>query len=671
MLQKNQRRRWRALPIVALALVSGGTVWTIGPGVFASAASCSLNSSFGRMFPSLSPASWPLPDLVTLADKTMEDSHFQPPSGTPSDEVSHLPAGFNYAGQFLDHDITLDARPNDLLTPIAISALKNGRSPQLDLDSLYGNGPSGSPQLYESDGLHFKLGVSLYGAESDHGARDVLRDSSGAAVLGDGRNDENQIVASLHSIFTRFHNKVVDDLKRRNPSMSSSDAFDQARTYVRNSYQWALLTDFLPRIAGSDITDSVVSRSSSGWSTNLQYYNPCNGTMPVEFAVAAYRFGHSLVRDDYEINAIHSNLPVFTSSFNASDSLVGFQPAPKDHAIDWKYFFELRSQTSPQNVYQFDNSLVPALKKLPGPEAGTQSTVLATRNLLRGQQIGLPTGQDVARAMGVTPLRDDQILIGPALGSSNHTTQAITSISSNFAGKSPLWTYILAEAAYENHNKQVSNGSIQTNSRRDPERLGPVGGRIVAETFVGLLKADPTSILNNPSWTPDKRFMSEYDKFRFSDVVKVATGLSPAQSPQVSQTDGYIDFGNAYWFNLPKSTTIWVKNTSQAPVRYTSARITGANAANFTLGWNSCGNTSWLPGTSCFATVNYSGNSSPKTARLEVGTDGVSGLAFDLKGNAPQALVGPDGTPGPIKPAAQPIGLVGGLWAILTNLLRI
>ena len=661
MTSRIKTRRWRALPVLALGLVASGTVWTIGPGLIASAGSCSLNSSFGRMFPDLQPASWPIGSLAKLADKTMEDSHFQPPSGTPSDEVSNLPAGFNYTGQFLDHDITLDNRPNDLLTPIAVSALKNARSPMLDLDSLYGNGPSGSPSFYESDGLHFKLGELLTGAESDHNARDLLRGSSGVALIADARNDENQIVASLHSIFTRFHNRVIDDVRKRNPSLSNSQAFDQARTYVRNSYQWALLTDFLPRMAGSDVVSSVVSRSSAGWSTNLRYYNPCNGTMPIEFAMASYRFGHSLVRNDYEINEIHNDLPVFTSSFSASDSLVGFQPTPKDHAIDWKYFFNLRSDTSPQNVYQFDNSLVPALKKLPGPEAGTQSTVLATRNILRGQQVGLPTGQDVARAMGQTPLRDDQILIGPALGSSNHTTQAITSISSDFAGKAPLWTYILGEAAFYNHNGQVSNGSIQTDSRRDPERLGPVGARIVTETFVGLLKNDPTSILNNP-WTPDRRYESESDQFRFSDVVKVATGLSPAQSNQVNHSDGYIDFGSSFWFNIPKANAVWLTNTTQAPVRYGAMSLSGANAGNFRVSFNGCGGIAWLPGTSCMITVNFAGDSAQKTARLEVATDGVGPVILDMKGNAPRPL----GATGEVMTPAPPkVAPTGNLW---TNL---
>ena len=55
------------------------------------------------------------------------------------------------------------------------------------------------------------------------------------------------------------------------------------------------------------------------------------------------------------------------------------------------------------------------LSRLPLPESGSGPASLAKRNLRRSVQLGLPSGQDVARAMGVTPLRDDQILIGKAL----------------------------------------------------------------------------------------------------------------------------------------------------------------------------------------------------------------------------------------------------------------
>lgn len=56
-------------------------------------------------------------------------------------------------------------------------------------------------------------------------------------------------------------------------------------------YQWAVLTDFLPTVAGNAETNKVVKHSAAGWTTNLQFYNSCTTPMPVEFSVAAYRFG--------------------------------------------------------------------------------------------------------------------------------------------------------------------------------------------------------------------------------------------------------------------------------------------------------------------------------------------------------------------------------------------
>src|SRR3712207_4780300 len=95
---------------------------------------------------------------------------------------------------------------------------------------------------------------------------------------------------------------------------------------------------------------------------------------------------------------------------------------------------------------------------------------LAERNLLRGKRLGLPAGQDVAKAMGVTPLSNAELGL-PEPG---------------WQGKAPLWFYVLKEA-------ELLGG----------DRLGPVGGTIVAEVILGLLAADPTSYFNaNPSFDP-------------------------------------------------------------------------------------------------------------------------------------------------------------------------
>ena len=631
---RRDRRRHGVAALAAGSLVMAGlTVTGVSSPAQAVGTSCALNSSFGRMFPALPKASWTVDELSRLAQKTMEVDHFQP-TLSPRDEMPNFPAGYNYFGQFVDHDITREGRDSDLLTPVAPSAMVNGRTPALDLDSLY----TGDLDAYTADG-HFKLGAELTEAESDRGARDLYRGATGQAVIGDDRNDENKIVASFHSIMTRFHNKVLDMNRRDHPLWTDWEVFQQTKQDVTKYYQYALLTDFLPKIVGSTELSQVVKRTYlTGWTTSLKFYDSCNGSMPTEFSGAAYRFGHSLVRNDYEINEKHSNLEVFTSDFNPRSSLVGFGPSPKDFAIDWKYFLDLpeRTSTTPQDAYQFDNSLVPALRRLPGPAAAGQSTVLATRNLLRGVQIGLPSGQDVARAMGVTPLPDSKIWIGPAVaGTPAGMTVPITSVSPAFAGKAPLWTYILAEAAEANTIQSSTTPGKTNGLKRSPERLGPVGGRIVAETFVGLLKADPSSVLNDPTWTPDKRMTSALDRFRISDFVSVATNLGPTgiYHGDIDQTDGTVDVGKTA-VGLERREAILVRNLSRGTVELGQPVYTGAASMRLSS-LTTCG-VSVLklgPGGSCYVWITYKPTAAgPVTGRMTLPTTGASGTLWaDLK----------------------------------------
>jgi hypothetical protein len=490
--------------LVATALAVLATSLPLSATTAASAASTSRCSTpttgYGRMFPSLSSASWDVSALTSLGTASIAAAETNP---TPEGEVDtednrDIPAGYTYFGQFVDHDLTLDDRPNDLVTPTAVSSLVNGRTPQLDLDSLYGSGPTASSTLYETDGVHLKVGAALSGS-SDSAARDLPRDATGKAIIGDSRNDENRIVAGVHSLFIRLHNQTVDRIRASEPNLSSTALFARARQEVTWEYQWLIVTDYLPKIAGQQTVNSVISRSSNGWNTNLRFYSACQ-QMPVEFSVAAYRFGHSMVRGLYRINDSVDRRPVFSGTFVPASDLTGFSPSPSNFAIDWKFL--VPSSTSglgqAQPSYKIDGSLTNSLSLLPLPTTGIGPANLATRNLLRGQQIGLPSGQDVARAMGLTPLRDDQILVGKASGDAADAV-AITSVSSAFAGKAPLWSYILAESVASAY--PISGGTI-TGPRKAPLRLGPVGGRIVTETIAGLLASDPTSIVNHREFSP-------------------------------------------------------------------------------------------------------------------------------------------------------------------------
>ena len=74
-----------------------------------------------------------------------------------------VPAGYTYLGQFVDHDLTMDRTQVMLGTDISPTDLLQGRSPRLDLDSLYGAGPTnpGSAAFYEADGHHLKTGTTI------------------------------------------------------------------------------------------------------------------------------------------------------------------------------------------------------------------------------------------------------------------------------------------------------------------------------------------------------------------------------------------------------------------------------------------------------------------------------------------------------------------------------
>jgi hypothetical protein len=355
------------------------------------------SSGYGELFGSLPNASWETSDLQALSLAMIAEAEDNPNPQIEADleDNNAIPAAYTYFGQFIDHDITFDDRANDLTTPVDPSALVNKRTPQLDLDSVYGSGPTASPTLYNADGMHLLTGAALTGS-TDAGAMDLPRDANGQALIGDPRNDENRIVAGIHSLFIRFHNKTVDRIKANNRRLTNAQVFAQARKDVTNAYQWIVLNDYLPQIAGQRTKDAVASLTAQGWKTNLRIYNNC-AQMPVEFAVAAYRFGHSQVRALYKINQATDRVPVFSGTYVAGSDLTGFSPSPSTFAIDWNLFLPSAPGATGtfQPSYKIDGSLTHSLSLLP----------LALKNLIplsaNGLWLALMTTPKLARCARV------------------------------------------------------------------------------------------------------------------------------------------------------------------------------------------------------------------------------------------------------------------------------
>ena len=430
--------------------------------------------------------------MVSVADP-------KDPKDGPDTEESGFPAAYTYFGQFIDHDLTFDPasslqRQNDP------DALVDYRTPRFDLDNIYGRGTDDQPYLYNGDGTTFSLGPPLGGAAANPHAKDLPRSSATPqrAIIGDPRNDENVIVSQFQGLMHRFHNSVARD----NPTWN----FDRVQREVRFHYQWVVLHDFLPTIVHPDVLHHVLPPRKHGGpiEPHLEFYKPKNEAfIPLEFSVAAYRFGHSMVRPGYRLSETVPPLSIF--SMDPRRALTGFRKFPDNWAIDWNLFIDLvprdpDSIERTQLAYKIDTSIVDPLGNLPPSIAGDPPPSLAQRNLLRGHRMRLASGQAIARAMGLVPLTDDKIVIGKFTGDPADIIGTIDTIAGGiFAGNTPLWTYVLAETMPIDVPLKTTKGDKKITSRK----LGPVGGRLVAETMVGLLVHDSSSFVSqDPLWKP-------------------------------------------------------------------------------------------------------------------------------------------------------------------------
>jgi hypothetical protein len=434
-----------------------------------------------------------------------------PTSHDPADAgVSSVPSGFVYFGQFVDHDITFDVS-STFDAEIDASTINNMRSPSLDLDSLYGRGPGLDAFLYSfpssglSTAIKFQLGKNRSvgpGGPSSNGMPggmiaqtnfDVPRMlDTNTAVIGDPRNDENLIVVQFHHAMLRFHNAVVDLLLA---ASFAGDIFAEAKRIVTHHFQWAVVNDFLKRICGAAMVDDAMASVSAPVGSPFR--------MPVEFAVAAYRFGHSMIRDNYWVNFNFPNASLAqVFEFNRNPRL----PVFSNWVVDLNAFFETGVTVPVSNkARSIDSVMATGLESLPGL-AGMMA-ILATRNLRRGLALGLPSGQGMASAFRIAPMTAAQLTSGLPAAEVN----VLNSSNGLLLNKTPLWYYVLREAA-------VLGGGSQ---------LGPVGGRIVAETFVRMLKRDASSYLNVPSGFSPILPSAAPGDFTVADLVRFAGVTQP------------------------------------------------------------------------------------------------------------------------------------------------
>jgi hypothetical protein len=377
-----------------------------------------------------------------------------------------MAAGWPFFGQFIAHDITADRSP--LGHHADPDRVKNFRTPRANLEGIYAAGPTGSPYLFQKDDP-----AKLLLGEGGH---DVPRNHEGIALVGDQRNDTHLFMNQMQVGFIKTHNLIVDRL--REDAVEEAEVFEDARRATTWHYQWVILREFLPQLIGPDLVDEPLD---GGATVFIPGDDPF---IPFEFADAAYRYGHSQVRDSYRVNRGFGPVPVFPD-------LIGFGAVPVDHAIDWSLQFDVPGRDPAQRSKKIDGKLPRTLISLPrqisGEDEGSAFSSLANRDLQRGQAVGLPSGEAVARELGVEPITEDEIGLA-AVGWKQET---------------PLWLYVLKEAEV----------------LEDGDRLGPVGGRIVGEVLVGIIDADPESFRSvDRSWLPTLP-SHDPDRFGIADIL--------------------------------------------------------------------------------------------------------------------------------------------------------
>ena len=434
-----------------------------------------MNAAFSYLFPELvgdpaahlpyGPGGELLPEIRD-ALRRLALGMADPDGGSASGNSTTLPAGFTYLGQFLAHDLVHDPLPLPS-GRVDIATLVNLRSPRLDLDSVYGAGPQASPFMYDVRGP--SAGAVLRVGSGANTYRDLPRAGDGIALAGDARNDENLLIAQLHVAHLHLHNQAV--WLHTSGAASWRERFAEARTLVVRHYQWLVVERLLKRVAEAAVVNDALA---------LVNGPPMPPAIPVEFSLGALRFGHSMVRDRYNVNIQHLDAPL-GDLFSLTGMGSGGTPnvVPTEWVVDWKRFFGAPDDALVPGVNparRIDTTISASLYAAPSP-GGAISVPEGT--LLRGYAYGLPTGEAVAGELGVAPLS------AAAVAAMFNGTGGIA-YPAELSSKTPLWYYVLAEA------KAVHGG----------EQLGRVGSRILAAVIIGLLRADPASYLNTAGWQP-------------------------------------------------------------------------------------------------------------------------------------------------------------------------
>lgn len=487
----------------------------------------------------------------------------------------------------------------------------SGRSADLDLDSVYGDVDEYADidtnmiakALYDDDATdadgdgvpdrkgYFHVRHIMSNEAPDHTAIDGFdyrRNSTDTAFVGDPRNDENKVIAQMHALFLVMHNTCMEALK---PAEDNERAFNKCRRYVPQVYQAIVATDYLPRILsystldmyGIDPKAATLPLKDAVDGESLRLFK-CEESkprrLPHEFTVAAFRLGHSQLRNGYRLQRVLRNdqgellggEPRRLFEDRKGDGAVvpdlsGGESLGRQDVIDWALFFDLGENMSSQVARPIDMSIAETLFRMPVkalPPVPVASTAdasklinvtdspseqnLARRNVLRANKpshqfsgaASLATAETFVCAMENASILVNEGGSGAGCTADPRQSDRVDKVydvlakrmrrnairSDSLHGGFPLWLYVIGE--------NEANSDPDDDGKR--QRLGPVGSLLVGDVLYGLMGCGGISALENlPSatgWDP---------------IDKVATEKAYGMDDMIGylETHGYVDLPKA------------------------------------------------------------------------------------------------------------------------------
>lgn len=401
-----------------------------------------------------------------------------------------IPSGYVYFGQLVAHDITKLQKPAPDQVPPGADHLVQLRTPSLDLDCVYGTGFEDETVAIDERTGEMKLGL-VTGIEKPTPDDLPRRRGSPIAHIPDERNDENLLLAQLHVLFLKLHNFFVREIRAKHAKLEPRQLFEEARLQVILHYQQVVLYDFLVEVCHPRVWEYVIGNNRERlWDA----ISAEEARMPVELFAAGLRFGHSMVRDSYQINDEGKVVELADLlAMTGKGGLGGNLGLPATHVVDWRLFLHGDDATAEApNVGLAIDPIVHI--RLPHPE----SDFLASKNLKTGNLSRLPDGQTLVRhikhkhpemalVLGLDVLKpellDTQVSFNDGGGGMFRRGGLLTKVGLNqgFTHKTPLWYYLLAEA----------------NATSDGQHLGVLGSLLVADLIRALVCLSSPSVLTD------------------------------------------------------------------------------------------------------------------------------------------------------------------------------